>query len=191
MMRLSAAVRKDTGVYPGDGVVGRERETWYKVATLDVTSGAIDLADLGGFPGDSFPLPVARGAYVVEARLIDFDGSMCVSRVRVRPDGKVVKLGPKGGKIAVDFAALAIGDFGRIRKELSVEQQEELNEGSRRFMQIGFCEMCRVKVGGKTVQFVVCKAGFGDGSYTVYPLNHRGRAVGFEVEFIRDGYVLP
>jgi len=83
-MRLATAVRKDAGEYPGDGVVGRERAAWYSVANLRVASGGIEVADLGAVPGDSFRLRVPNGVYAVEARLIDFDGSLRVSRIRAR-----------------------------------------------------------------------------------------------------------
>jgi hypothetical protein len=189
-MRLTTATRKDTGVYPGDDVVGRERETWYDVSRVAVTSGGIDVADLGAFPAESLCLRVPKGEYAVEARLIDFAGSLCLSRVRVRPVDAAVSLGPKLGAIPVDFAAVAIGDFGAICSQLDEDEQEELNEDSGDFMQVDFCEPCRVKVGDKSIRFVVCKAGFGDGRYPVYRLKRRGKTVGFEVEFIRDGHVL-
>jgi hypothetical protein len=189
--RLSTAIRRDKAVYPGNGVVGRERPTWYDVAQLNVTSGAIDIADLGAFPGDdSLCLRVPRGIYAVEARLIDFNGSLCVARVRVRPRKVIPTLGSKQGEIPVDFAAVAIGDIGSIRRKFDDDERDDLNEQSREFMQVEFCKTCRLKLGGKTVSFIVCKAGLGDGSYPIFALKSGRRTVGFEVQFLRDGHVL-
>jgi hypothetical protein len=71
-MRLSAAIRKDTGVYPGDGVTGKERPTWYAVSTLKVQTGGIDVADVGQIPANSLRIRVPNGKYAIEAKHVDF-----------------------------------------------------------------------------------------------------------------------
>lgn len=189
-MRLSSAIRKDTGVYPGDGVKGTERVTWYEVARLKVRTGGIDVADLGRMPADSVRLRVPNGNYVIEARLIDFDGSLCLSRVRARLEGIHPKLGRKRGSVAVDFAAIAIADFEYFRQTLDEDDLEELSENATEFMQVEFCEKCSMSFESGAAQFAVSKSGFGDGTYPVFALMQGKRAVGLEVELIRDGHVL-
>jgi hypothetical protein len=191
-MRLSAAMRRDTGVYPGDGAVGRERATWCSVGQLDVASGGIDIADLGAFPGDdSLRLRIPNGTYLIEARLIDFNGSLCISRVRVRPLKGTVVRGRKRGQVSVDFGSIAIADFARIRCQLDDYDQDDLSEYARECDHAGSCQKYHLRIAGHTIHFIISKAGLGDGSYPVFSLLSRGRPAGLEVEFIRDGHELP
>jgi len=189
-MRLSAAVRKDTGVYPGDGVVGKERKTWYSVTTLKVRTGGIDIADLGMIPAHTLRIRVPNGDYLIEARLIDFGGSLCVSRVRARLKGVDPKVGKKRGMVPVDYAAIAIADFEYLRQTLDDSEQDEFNDAATEFMHVDFCEKCTISFGTGTAQIAVSKSGFGDGTYPVFALINRKGIIGLEVELIKDGYVL-
>lgn len=186
-MLLSDAMKKDTGVYPGDGVIGRENSTWYSVATLPVTSGSLDVADILGTGRVGVPVP--DGIYGIEARLIDFGGNLRLSRLRARADGANVSLGEKRGKVAVDFGHVKIADFQALRSGLSVQEVHELDELTLTFMNV-FCDICQLNFESKSVCFVVCESGFGDGTYPVFALRSGDQIVGLEIEFIRDGHVL-
>jgi hypothetical protein len=154
-----------------------------------VCSGGIEVCDLGAVPSDAFRLRVPNGTFAIEARLIDFDGSLRVSRVRGRLKGKTTKLGRQLAEISVDYAAIVIGDL-RAARELDDYAREDLNDAVREFMQTEFCEKCTVRAGGIRFQLAVCPSGFGDGKYPVFQLDCGGRPAGIEVELIRDGHVL-
>jgi len=190
-MRLSTAIRKDTGVYPGDGVTGKERPTWYTVTTLKVLTGGIDVADIGQIPANSLRIRVPNGKYAIEARLIDFAGSLCISRVRARLDGSRPTLGKKRGTVGVDFAAIAIADFEYYRQTLTEDDQDELAEAATDFMHVDFCEKCSISLETATITFAVSKSGFGDGTYPVFALiNKKNQPIGMEIKLIQDGHVL-
>jgi hypothetical protein len=183
-------MRKDSGVYPGDGVVGRERSAWYLIGKLRVSSGFIEARDLGCISGpDGVGAMVPQGGYLAEARIIDFGGSLCVSRVRVRLETSAAVLGGEIGKISVDLAAVALADFRTISQKLSSEEFEELNDCASDCRR-GVANVCKVKFEKLTAQFVACMSGFGDGTFPVFLLKSRGRRIGLEIEFIRDGHVL-
>jgi hypothetical protein len=186
-MLLSEAMKSDTGVYPGDGVVGRERPFWYGVATLAVETGGLDVTDLPGISGIRVPVP--NGIYCVEARLIDFGGSLCLSRLRARADNVDPSLGEKRGVVPVDFGGITLSDFQALRNGLTVAEIWEMEGLSRSFMNV-FCDICQLNFESKTVRFVVCKSGFGDGTYPVFALNSGTEIVGLEIEFIKDGRIL-
>jgi hypothetical protein len=186
-MFLSEAMKKDTGVYSGDGVVGRERPIWYTVATLPVESGGLDVADLPQPSQVRVSLP--NGIYCVEARLIDFGGGLRVSRLRARADVPNVTIGKQQGKVAVDFGHIKIADFRALENGLSPQEIEELAELCGSFMNV-CCDICQLNFETKPVSFVVCTSGLGDGVYPVFALNHGDEIVGLEIEFIRDGRVL-
>jgi hypothetical protein len=186
-MLLSDTMKDDIGMYPGDGVVGQERPTWYEVGKLRVESGSLDIADLPLIEGVRITVP--DGLYVVEARLIDFAGSLCLSRLRIRLDGVAAILGPKRGDLPIDLAHCHIADFQTMRNGLTADELDELNELALSFADV-FCDLCSLNFETKSVAFVVCKTGFGDGTYSVYALRDQYRDVGLEVEFIKNGHVL-
>jgi hypothetical protein len=186
-MLLSDAMKSDTGVYPGDGVVGREQTPWYSVATLTVESRGLDVADLGGANPVRIALP--NGPYCIEGRLINFGGSLCLSRIRARAEGIEVRLGEKLGIVSVDLAHIEIADSEALKQGLTTQEVEELAELSGHFMSV-ICDICRLNFETKTVYFVVCQSGFGDGVYPVFALRRGNEVVGLEVEFIRDGHLL-
>jgi hypothetical protein len=186
-MLLSEAMKSDTGVYPGDGVVGRERPFWYDVATLAVETAGLDVTDLPGISG--IRIPVSNGIYCVEARLIDFAGSLCLSRLRARAEGVDACLGEQRGVVPVDFGGITLSDFQALRHGLTVEEIYELEKLSGNLMDV-FCDICQLNFESKAVRFVVCKSGFGDGTYPVFALNCGNEIVGLEIEFIKDGQIL-
>jgi len=68
-MLLSDAMKTDTGVYPGAGVVGRERSTWYSVANLSVESGGLDVAAQCSFRSGEVPPHLAKAVLQAQAEL--------------------------------------------------------------------------------------------------------------------------
>ena len=184
-------MRADSGIYPPNGAVGRERRLWYQVARLKISSGILEVCDLGFVPTSSFRFRVPNGSYVIEAKLINFAGSLCVSRVRACLSDIRPTLGRKRGNINVDFSAVAIGDFQSVRATLDQAEQQELNRQVRGYMVATSCKLRTVKVSARSIRLVVCRTAEGDGSYPVFSLYHRGRCVGLEMEFFRNGHVLP
>jgi hypothetical protein len=183
-------MRKDTGVYPGNGVVGRERPQWYSVGKLPIISGRISVADLGAIPGpDAVCVRVPIGDHLVEARLIDFNGSLCLSRVRARDAGAKPSFGPQIGQVSVDFGAVAIADLDAIRATLTDDDEDDLAELTGEMMG-RFGEIVHLKFGCRSVRFAVCQSGFGDGTFPVFALKAGRRVIGIEVEFICDGHIL-
>jgi hypothetical protein len=187
-MRLAAAIRKTRRTTLRNGTVGKESPCWYEVTRLTVTSGGIDIADVGGV-NDSFRLRVQNGLYAIEVKLIDFGGALRVSRIRARPDKTICELGRKCAEIPIDFAAIAIADIGAVRKTLDDDELEELADAARSLMNAEFCQKMAVAVGSRKLNLVVCQSGFGDGTYPAFLLKSKRRIVGFEMEFLRDGHV--
>jgi hypothetical protein len=190
-MRLSTAFRADSGIYPPNGAIGRQRSQWYAVTRLKISSGSIEVADLGSVPAGSLQFRVPIGNYEIEAKLIDFAGSLCVSRVRARLSATKPTLGRKRGRVEVDSAAIAIGDFQSIRARLNGAQKEEFIARAREYLLIRACKKCTIKIGDRIIPFAICRAAEGDGAYPVFPLRSHGRCVGLEIEFFKDGYKLP
>ena len=186
-MNISEAMREDSGVYPGDGTIGREREEWYAVGTLNVGSGSLQVADLGGTSSIEVSLPA--GGYRVDARLIDFGGSLCLSRIRLLLNRATATGEEKRGDVSVDFGGVVICDFQQIQDQLRPAELDEFDELLPAFMTT-FCDMCQLNFESGKIEFVVCKAGFGDGTYPVLVLTSGGSSIGIEVGFIANGHVL-
>jgi hypothetical protein len=191
-MRLKAALNRDRNVYSGEGVVGHERPTWYEIGKVTVNSGSLCIVDLGTIPSgdDGVRIKVPNGSYLIEARLIDFDGSFCLFRARARLVGSTPTLGARAGEVGVDFACVAIGDFDAIEAGINDDDRSELSNLSLDLMEtVG--EVVRHACSTKSIRFAVCKSGVGDGTYTVFQLRSGRKIVGLEAEFLRDGHVLP
>jgi hypothetical protein len=187
---LSEAVLEDTGRYPGDGVVGRERGTWYAVDILRILSGTIGAADVGAIPASS-SFNLNNGSYRVEARLIDFAGSLCVSRIRVRSGSTVGASGKMICEISVDFGAVVVADFKHIRESLDEQEQRELNNTALLLMDEKFCRRKSVSVGHTKIDIVICNCTLGDGKYPVFAIERGGHVIGIEIRLIPNGYMLP
>lgn len=185
---LPRSVQKRAHARPIGGSIGVVRPIWYRIADLEVTSGVIEIADLGSILNDSFSLRVVPGKYQIEARLIDFDRCAKVSRVRAVLAGAEFNRG-KCGEVSLDFAGVAVGDFESVRKNLNDQQQENLNKWALRAIGTTVCSKRSKRIGTHVVSMVLCRAALGDGTYPIFRINQRGRAVGFEVEFIPDGQV--
>jgi len=186
-MLLSDAMKTSTGGYPDTGVAGRERPIWYSVASLPVESGTLDIDDLVG--SSSVRISVPPGDYSVEARLIDFDGHLRISRLRARADGTEVQVGENRGRLVVEFGGVRIADLKSLKNGLTSQEIEELAQLSPNFANVT-CDVCRLNFESKSVRFLVCRPGFGDGGYPVFALMRDDVVVGWEIEFIKDGYVL-
>lgn len=186
---LSAAILKRTHGSPKDGSTGVEKSNWYRVAELEITSGTIEIADLGSVPHDSVRVRVPRGKYQVEARLIDFDRRLKISRLRVFLAGAEFNRGSKCGELSLDFAAVALGDLVSIRKNLSDQEQEKLNRWAVHAIGTTVCAKRFKRLGRNVVELLLCQASLGDLTYPVFRIDERGRAVGFEIEFISDGHL--
>lgn len=186
-MQLSDAMKQDRRVDPVPGTVGRERPAWYTVATLRVDSGTLDVADLPGTGAVRVAVP--NGLYLIEAKLIDFDGSLRLSRVRARIETTNPDMGAKQGMVAVDFGSIRIADFLAIQNGLTSQELQEFSELTCAFSKVS-CDICRLNFESRSVYFVLCQSGFGDGTYPVSGLNRGAETVGLEVQFIKDGHVL-
>jgi hypothetical protein len=186
-MHISDAMKNDSGAYPGNGVVGRELPAWFDVAQLQVESGALDVADRNLI--NSVRVAMPNGNYIVEGRLIDFGGSLCLSRLRARAEGCAVRLGESCGKVSVDLGGVAVADIQGVTRGLNSEEQEEWEQRAGGLWDV-FCDGCSMNFESRVVQFVVAKSGFGDGWYPVFALKSGNDVVGLEVEFIKDGHEL-
>ena len=189
-MRLATAMKADTGIYPGNGVIGHERPERYSVGKLAVTSGRISVADLGAIPvPDAVSIRVSVGVHLIEAKLIDFNGSLCLSRIRACAAGAKPLLGPRVGQVSVDSGAVAIADLDALRATLTDDDEDEFSELTGDLMG-RFGEIVHLKFGRRSVRFAVYQSGFGDGTFPVFALKAGRRIIGIEVEFISDGHVL-
>ncbi|MGA2230138.1 MAG: hypothetical protein ABSH22_04355 [Tepidisphaeraceae bacterium] len=183
-MNLADVKWTGTGGHANNGTVGRERSEWYAVATLSVESGYLGVSDL--FDSSFVGAEVQRGVYFVEARIIEFGGCLRISRLRASAGAENSSRGEIRGHVAVDGGCVMVADFKDIRASLTPAEVDEFAQLSSTF-RFATCDICRLNFESKTIFFVLCESGFGDGRYPVYALNAEDRCVGIEVEFIKDG----
>ena len=184
-MLLADAMKDDSGEYPDDGGIGRQRPIWYDIGKLTVDSGNLEIADLGDREGLRVRIP--PGIFTAQARLIDFAGSLWLTRVRVFAQETSPELGFEEGSFHVDLAGCWIADFDTMLRDLSADNLGRL---SRRASAMNvFCDLCSLDLPTKTVNFLACQSGLGDGEYAVFSLKDHRQTIGIEVEFLKDGHI--
>jgi hypothetical protein len=186
-MTLSDYIQTRTHGFLKRGAVGVEGD-WLAIGELRVERGALCAVDPMLFDADDGVVArVAPGKYVLEGKVMDFDGDLRVSRLRAFRRGTEPALGGQVGKVGVDSGHVSVSDIEAAYDGLSYEAEQEFAD-QRAELQIEGGEIVEFAVGDKTVAIAVCESGFGDGSYPVFELRSGREVVGLEIEFLQDSF---
>lgn len=189
-MTLREYLRISRPAAPPSGAIGAESE-WMAVADLESTAGTLWIGDpqffwAEAYEGGGCRVDVSVGSYVVEAKGIDFNGSLYVSRLRVVRQG-ATECSPGGivGEAETDSAQLGIADIGALKAALAAACGDDedvafdlLEEGVDG--DIGVFE----PQPGHAGRLVYLPSGFGDGGGPVWELVSGRTRIGFEHEMI-------
>lgn len=189
-MTLKKRFARQKGDFPRRGVAGQEGE-WLAIGKLDAPKGTLCAVDVTLFnEDDGFVVKAPPGKYVVEGKVMDFNGHLRVSRVRAYLDGTTPRLGKEVGETGTDSAMIAICDIKHCDAGMTDEDNEVFAE--KLFdVEVDGGDVKTVKIGKKkTITFAVCETGLGDGGYPVFSLVDGKRTVGLEVEFLPGDFVM-
>lgn len=188
-MLLKNVIRKRTGDFPESGVKGKETD-WLDVGTLQVPTGSLCAVDpMMLNEDDGVVVKVPAGAYVVQAKAMDFNGHLRVSRMRAFLEGTTPTLGQELDEVGTDSASMAICDIKDIYDGFDEEYDDERAD---RLMDIDVegGDIVTLKFGKKTMRFAVCESGLGDGAGPAFALKDGRKTVGIELEFMPPGFVM-
>jgi hypothetical protein len=171
-------------------MTGRELPEWCDIGPIKIRSGKLTAIDFGVMnPVDGISEDVAVGEYAVQAKIMSFDGNLGISRARVLPLESAEPARLETVKtISVDFAQIAIGDIADAATNLTREDRKAISNAVRPYRKTQGA-IATLHLPSKVITLACISSGFGDGKYPISRLMLDGKVVGFEIEFVKDGYV--
>jgi hypothetical protein len=186
---LGERMRQQVGAWPRKGVRGVEGP-WLEVGELDVPTGALCALDPMIFNAeDGLTLHVEPGTYVVEGRVMDFEGHLRVSRMRAYLKGSIPRPAERIGETGTDSARVAICDIEDVFDGYDDSLDDQFEEARWNFGTEGG-DIITLYAGPHVMQFAVCESGLGDGMFGVFALRDAGKAVGMDVEFLPRDFIM-
>jgi hypothetical protein len=180
---------KSKGTFPKVGVVGVESE-WMEVGTIQVPDGMLWAGDPHLMDGRaSGMVKVPKGPHRVEIKGMDFKGHRRTARVRVFLKGRSkATLGKACGETFTDSAWVGVCDYPAYKKAVTPKREEEYEKDILAITKEQGIGITAFEFGGKRFDMTLMPSGLGDGTFTIYPLKHKGKTVGMEVEFLPPGF---
>jgi hypothetical protein len=132
-----------------------------------------------------------KGTYRVQVKGMDFKGHRRTARVRafLKGSGKPA-LGEACGRTGTDCGWVSLFDLGAYKKAVTVKRAAEYESDLTQITKSDGIGVMRLDYGGKSFEMALQPSGLGDGTFTVYPLQVKGKTVGMEVEFLPSGFKL-
>ncbi len=153
---------------------------------------AIDFGILSDADGVS--VAVSTGDYLVQVKIMSFDGDLGVCRARALPVGfEGSTSAAVCGEVMVDTARVAINDMTDIVEEIIDDDFNAMTDAidahDESFGDRPHAEIATLPLRSKTIELTCISSGFGDGSYPAWSLSQNNKVVGIELEFLKDGHI--
>ncbi len=176
---------------PPKGTLGKESE-WLDFCDLNLKGNSLLIIDASFTPraNDGLLVELSPGAYLVQAKAMNYISDKRISRLRVFAKGAEPYIGQEIGTTWTDTAQMGICDH-----QVFLQSWGDDDDAS-------YAVICPTLQDSWTHGIAVLDAtteaimpfvssGFGDGEFPVYELLQNGHRVGVEVEFIPSNTLYP
>jgi hypothetical protein len=187
-MHISDYLKKNKQSFPPNGTVGVESD-WMDAGELEVTKGTIWAGDPFVVNADDGCLvkKVPNGAYVLEAKAMEFAGRKRVARLRAYAKGaQDFTLGKKVGQTMTDTGLITVCDIAAVDEAVG-DDYYGFNEVVSQY-NYKSCGVVEFELNGP-IKLPYVETAFGDCDGPVFELRSEKDRVGIELEFLPPGYV--